>query len=417
MAFVDPYADVRPSALSEPYSPPALPSNTLAAPVPVTWPTGRAAPRAELAAVLETVALHGLGGSAAPVLAALWSWASPDGIAWPCAESIARRAGKSRRTVFRALDALEGAGLVERQVPPLRARRRHRESNTYRLTPVAALPRVPRVPRAESPRSPRRVAPPRTSSASALPPSPRPESPPALAALPPLPESPPPLPNAPAPAATGPVGQPNQVTPWHPKGPPETQNQNARGGAQAREATAPPGARLGSPAAAPSAPPAPRLTRAERSARNRAAWAARPRSSPASSAARVPPPRRAPAPRAAGYQAPPPDPALALAALRAWRSTLPALGREPEPASAPLAPVLGTPRSELGRWHPVALGGLLAPFARVAPPPHAGPHERPHRMGAGPASPTRNPALGAAAPSGPRVESQPPSLWSPHPRR
>lgn len=425
MAFANPHASVEAPALPVPYASPALPSNTLAAFAPVTRPPRRPAPRAELAAELETAAA--LGGSAAVVLAALWSWANVGGVAWPCAESIARRAGKSRRTVFRALAQLEGAGLVVRQVPPLRARRRHRESNTYQLAPVTLPPRP-----AESLRPPRRVAPPRPSSARAPAPSlpaesPRPARAPLPApslpaelvpapALPSSPEAPPALP--PAPAATGPAGRPNQVTPWHPKGPGENQNQNARGGAQAREATAPPGDRLGSPAATPSspeAPPAKRLTRAERAARNRAAWAARPR--PAPSWARVPPPRRAPAPRAPGYLVPPPDPAPALAALRAWRESLPTLGGEPEPASAPLAPVLVAPRSEVGRWPPLALGALLAPFARVAPPPHAGPHERSPRVGAGPASATRNPALGAAAPSGPRVESRPPSLWSPHPRR
>ena len=72
--------------------------------------------------------------------------------------------------------------------------------------------------------------------------SPSAPSTPLVAAAPSSPEAPPALP--PAPAATGPAGRPNQVTPWHPKGPGENQNQNARGGAQAREATAPPGDRL-----------------------------------------------------------------------------------------------------------------------------------------------------------------------------
>jgi len=513
VAFVDPYADVRPSALPVPYAPPAPPSNTLAVLAPVTRPTRRAAPRAELAAALETAALHGLGGSAAAVLTALLSWANASGVAWPCAESIARRSCKSRRTVFYALAQLEEAGLVVRRRPSLRARRRFRESNTYQLAPLVAVPSP------STPRSPRRVAEPRavtghtravtppvtpvtrspeSSPSPALaehaspstprsppmrftaeprvrttganhgcelagsqvrthpsaPPSPSPFTvaprQPPMGATPAAPVEPseatpaePPRPSPsptlaePAPAATGPASGPVQVQPLHGNEPGENQNQNARTGAQARATTAPPGDRLGSPAAtrpspeathapveprspaaAPSAPEAtyePRRTRAERAAANRAAWAARPRSSP--SATRVPPPRRSPAPRAPGYQAPPPDPAAALAALREWRSTLPALGSGPEPASAPLAPVLDVPRSELGREHPLALGGLLAAFARGQGHGHAGPHERSPRTGAGAASATRSQSIGAAAPSGPRVEARPPPLWSPHPRR
>ena len=518
MAFVDPYADVRPSALPVPYAPSASPSNTLAALAPVTRPTRRAAPRAELAAALETAALHGLGGSAAAVFTALLSWANAGGIAWPCAESIARRSCKSRRTVFYALAQLEEAGLVVRRRPSLRARRRFRESNTYQLAPLVAVPpssrRVAspgqssaRTPRAvtvtghtlavtppvtpvtrspesspspalaehtspSTPRSPpmRFTAEPRVRTTGAnhgcelagsqvrthpsAPPSPSPLTvaprQPPMGATPAAPVEPseatpaePPRPSPslalaePAPAATGPASGPVQVQWLHPNEPGRTQTQNARGGAQARGATAPPGDRLGSPAAtrpspeathapveprspaaapsAPEAPPVPRLTRAERAARNRAAWATRTR--PAASAARVPPPRRSPAPRAPGYQAPPPDPAPALAALRAWRSTLPALGGAPEPAGAPLAPILDVPRSELGREHPLALGGLLAAFARGQGHRHAGPHERPHRMGAGPASQTRSQPIGAAAPSGPRVEARPSSLWGTDPRR
>ena len=82
MALSSPHAGVEASALSLPYAPPAPPSNTLAAFAPATWPVPRVAPRAELAAVLETVALHGLGASAAAVFTALLSWANAGGIAW-----------------------------------------------------------------------------------------------------------------------------------------------------------------------------------------------------------------------------------------------------------------------------------------------------------------------------------------------
>ena len=435
MVPVSPHASVRAPALPKPYSPPVASGNTLAAPAPVTWPTGRA----ELAAVMETAALHGLSGSAAAVLTALLSWANADGIAWPCAESIARRSRKSRRTVFRALAALEAAGLVARRRPSLPARRRRRESNTYELAPIASLPRVPR---AESPRSPRRVTPPHQSSASA----PRAEPAPVPAVVPghsapgtagtPSPEAsprfalvaPPSLPSprspsspparvvAPAePSLSRVPAAPNQVPPWHPKGPGENQKQNARADAQVREATAPP-IEPSSPAAAPTPPeatPTKRLTRAERAARNRAAWAARPR--PAATTARVPPtPRRSPGYQAREHQVP--DPAPALAALRKWREShqpeLPALGREPDSESAPPAPVFETRRADLAQRGPIALGGLLGAFAWVPLGPHIGDHERSPRPCSSPPGPSRSPASGAP----PYPEARSPSLWSPHPR-
>ena len=415
MVIANPRADVRPSALPVPYAPPASSGNSLAAPAPVTWLSPRPAPRAELAAAMETVALHGLGGSAAAVLVALWSWSSVDGLAWPCAESIARRSSRSRRTVFRALAALEEAGLVARQRPSLRARRRFRESNTYRLAPVAALPQVPR---AESPCPPRRV-PPSPSASSSRSPAMR------LTAVEPMRVEPVALPPSPSPAA------PHQVTPWRSKGPTPNQKENTRTGAQARATPAPPVDRLGPPAVAQSVPevtptkitsaepsspealPSPRRTRAERAAANRAAWAARTR--PASTAARVPAPRRAPPYRAPVERVP--DTGPALAALREWQATLPTVGRETDRESATPAPVPGVRRPDLAQRAPVALSGLLEAFARAQGQPHAGPHEGSHRMGNGPDSPPQSPRRRPEAPSGPRVEARPPSLWSTLPHR
>ena len=155
MALSSPHASAEAHALPVPYAPPASSGNSLAARAPVTWPTGRVPPRAELAAVLETPAGRELGSSAVAVFSALWSWANVEGIAWPGVESIARRAHVCKRTVYSALDALERAGLVVRQVPALRARRRYRQTNTYTL---ASAPAVPQVPRADQPRPPRRVA-------------------------------------------------------------------------------------------------------------------------------------------------------------------------------------------------------------------------------------------------------------------
>ena len=394
MALSIPHASVEAPALSKPYSPLVASGNRLAAPTPVTWPLPRVAPRAELAAGLETAATLGLRGSAAMVFTVLWTWANAGGVAWPCVASIARRAGKSERTVFTALAALEEAGLVVRQRPSLHARRRFRESNTYRIAQPAGQPALSfPLPRAESPCPPRRVAPPRavTGHTHAVTPvtgavTPSPEAPVVVAPSPspeaPVVVAPSPSPEAPVvapmPAAAGPKGERHQLQISQTKGPGEPDRKDARADAQVRAATAPPVDRLGSPTVTlspPEATHAPRLTRAERSARNRAAWAARSRSS--SSAARVPPPpRRAPGYQAREHQAP--DPAPALAALREWRESHgPALGREPDPASAPPAPVLDTPRSELGRWHPLALGGLLGAFAGVPFGMHGGRDERP----------------------------------------
>ena len=134
MALSIPHGGVEAPSLPLRYDHRGLPSNTLAALAPATRPTRRAAPRAELAAALETAALHGLGGSAAAVLTALLSWANASGVAWPCVESIARRASRSRRTVFYALAQLEEAGLVVRRRPSLRARRRFRAVSYTHLT-------------------------------------------------------------------------------------------------------------------------------------------------------------------------------------------------------------------------------------------------------------------------------------------
>lgn len=395
MVPVSPHASVRAPALPKPYSPPASPSNTLA----VIALTGRVAPRAELAALLESPAGRDLHASAVAVIVALWSWASAEGVAWPSAESIARRAHVSRRAVFYALDQLEAAGFVVRCRPSLPARRRRRESNTYQLASAASLPQVPR---AESPCPPRRVAPTRTRPAPSSSPSPAAE--PVRVIATPLPSSRP----APAepPAFAVRSAAPHQVQPLRAKGPGENRKENARGGAQVREATAPPGDRLG---ASPEATAAKRLTRAERSARNRAAW--RERQRPSASATRAPAPRRAPAYQARDEQAP--DPRDALAALRAWRAThQPALGREPARESASPAPVLDVRRPDLAQRAPIALGGLLGAFARVPLGPHVGSHGSP-RPCSSPARPSRSPAIGA--PPYPEARSTP--LWSPHPRR
>jgi len=283
-------------------------------------------PKRELADVLDSPRFADLGASDTAVFCALWTFSGAEGLAWPGLERIARRAHVCRRTTVTALERLERAGLVARQVPALPARRR-RESNTYRLpSPPARCPETPgsahpRPALAAAPPRPVRPADGRTSpelpelpavvhqlpddgpelawlgeawvaiAPAVVPPTtaraPRPAAPlPALQVQPPHPA-----------AAPGATPARVQVQPSHPKGiQGEKEPERTRAGAQA--------------------------SRAERAAQNRAAWAARE--------------KRAPAPRAAALttraQLPDlvPDPAGALAALRAWRAQvqplLPGLG-------------------------------------------------------------------------------------------
>ena len=406
MASVEPYAGVEAHALSAKYMGRVEPRNTLAAPAPAARHTPRPAPQGELRAVLRSTAAAGLLASDAAVLAALWSHVDAHGTAWPSIETLAKISHASTRTVLRSLKRLEGAGIVARHASALRARRRFRESNTYAVARAAALPQAPR---ADQPRRPRRVAPspspstPRTAPAATL----------DARAVEPV-----------APSPSSPA-TPHQVTPWRSKGPGEPDRTDARADAHARAVTAPPGDRLGPPAAAPSSPevtptkitsaepsspealPSPRRTRAERSAANRAAWAARTRTS--ATATRATTPRRAMPYRARDEQAP--DPRDALAALREWRESLPARGAL-EPASAPQAPALGTPRSDRGPWRPHALGELLGAFAPVPVGQHVGLHARPVAARDRPAEQTRSDPRGARAPGDPRVEARSPSLRS-----
>lgn len=420
MASVEPYAGVEAHALSAKYMGRVEPRNTLAAPAPATRHTPRPAPQSELRAVLRSTAAAGLLASDAAVLAALWSHVDAHGTAWPSISTLAKISHASTRTVLRSLKRLEGAGIVARHASALRARRRFHESNTYAVARAAALPQAPR---ADQPRRPRRVA--------ASPSPSTPEAP----AVEPVRVEPVALPVAPSPSSPA---APHQVTPWRSKDPTQNRKENARAGAQVREAPALPGDRLGPPAVAqsvpeappakitsaepspPEAPPVPRLTRAERSARNRAAWSKRTR--PSATAARVAAPRRAMPYRAPVEQVP--DTGPALAALREWRSTLPGIGRETDRESATPAPVPGVRRPDLAQRAPVALQRLLEAFARVPVGQHGGQHgETPappdgaRHLGAGLDSQTRSQQSGATAPSSPRVEARSAPLLCPHPRR
>ena len=55
-----------------------------------------------------------LGPAAKLVLCALGDFTNPDGVCWPSVQTLAARASLSRRTVFRALDALVERGWLRK---------------------------------------------------------------------------------------------------------------------------------------------------------------------------------------------------------------------------------------------------------------------------------------------------------------
>ena len=68
------------------------------------------------------------------VLVALANFADDDDLAWPRVDTLSQLTSSSRRTVFRALDALVGAGLIERLAGFERADRGglHRAQSVWR---------------------------------------------------------------------------------------------------------------------------------------------------------------------------------------------------------------------------------------------------------------------------------------------
>jgi hypothetical protein len=97
---------------------------------------------------------RGIHATPRAVATALWSFANANGGAWPSQVRLARMTGRCVRTVRSAVRELEAAGVIVRQVPPLRMRRARHATTVYRLLAgdappfvPAALPSVPPPPR------------------------------------------------------------------------------------------------------------------------------------------------------------------------------------------------------------------------------------------------------------------------------
>lgn len=330
-----PRLDVRASRLIPLYATDPTPGNDTAQ---VPWSElAHTVPKRELADLLDAPELRALGASDVATLVALWAFTNREGIAWPGVDAIARRAHVCRRTCVTALERLGRVGLVVRQVPELRARRR-RETSTYQLpTPrrPASAPPVASAPNPE--RSAERTpscalvgsldAPPVALSslsaslipvippgATGAPDAPRPDEPElrwgeawVQLALPAAPGAAV-APRAPAPtSAPGATAGGHQVQTLPSKETREKEPENAGAGAQA--------------------------TRAQRAAHNRETWAARAREK------RTPVPR----PVAALTARAPVVPDLAertaaLAELRAWRTAHPILPGLGPTQAVPVAP-------------------------------------------------------------------------------
>ena len=89
---------------------------------------------------LQACDAAGLGASPRAVLAALWTFTDESGGAWPSQRRLAALTGLCERTVRTAVQRLERAALVARDVPTLRDRRRVRRTTAYRVRGLAARP-------------------------------------------------------------------------------------------------------------------------------------------------------------------------------------------------------------------------------------------------------------------------------------
>lgn len=103
-------------------------------------------PRRALRDLLTDLDSRGIHATPRAVATALWSFASANGGAWPSQVRLARMTGRCVRTVGSAVRELEAAGVIARQVPPLRMRRARHATTVYRLLAGDAPPFVPSVP-------------------------------------------------------------------------------------------------------------------------------------------------------------------------------------------------------------------------------------------------------------------------------
>lgn len=91
-------------------------------------------PRADLRALLARLGAMGVPPTPRAVAVALWTHADPCGRCWPSQVTLARLTGRCERTVRDAVKILERVGVLLRDVPDLRERRRCRRTTAYRFT-------------------------------------------------------------------------------------------------------------------------------------------------------------------------------------------------------------------------------------------------------------------------------------------
>ena len=103
-------------------------------------------PRRALRDLFSDLDSRGIHATPRAVATALWSFADANGGAWPSQVRLARMTGRCVRTVRSAVRELEAAGVIVRQVPPLRMRRARHATTAYRLLVGDAPPFVPSVP-------------------------------------------------------------------------------------------------------------------------------------------------------------------------------------------------------------------------------------------------------------------------------
>ncbi len=103
-------------------------------------------PRRALRDLFSDLDSRGIHATPRAVATALWSFADANGGAWPSQVRLARMTGRCVRTVRSAVRELEAAGVIVRQVPPLRMRRARHATTAYRLLVADAPPFVPSVP-------------------------------------------------------------------------------------------------------------------------------------------------------------------------------------------------------------------------------------------------------------------------------
>lgn len=108
-------------------------------------------PRGALRALFSDLDARGIRGTGRAVAVALWSHANVNGGCWPSQRRLARMVGRCERSIRSAVRELESAGVIVRQVPPLRMRRARHATTVYKLFAPDALPSVPPPPAEPSP--------------------------------------------------------------------------------------------------------------------------------------------------------------------------------------------------------------------------------------------------------------------------